>query len=203
MLALGIDPGTSGASALVDTVGQRLLECASLPICSSGSSGRIKTMIDANALARLLDGWADRHGAIGIAAVERMSVFTPKPNGKPDAEQPRVSSSSLLSMGYSAGVAEGVLWCLFGDEPAFRVLRPFPRTWKASYGLDSKKARSVELARRMFRALPDRFRHDLAEAALLAHWAGGGMTSLLARAAAIPKPTPRRAMPVVTDCPFE
>lgn len=177
MLAIGCDPGLSGAIALVDGQ-QRLLECANLPTRSNGSSGAVKSMLDANALARLLDAWLIRHGTPTRAAVERMFARPARRDALPTPGKapPAPSTATLLSMGYTAGAVEGVLWAMFGEAPGFTVLRPMPQQWKATYGLKSDKSASVLLARRLFRETPARLRHDLAEAALIAHWATGGIS---------------------------
>lgn len=179
MLAIGCDPGLSGAIALVDGQ-QRLLECATLPTRSNGSKGTVKSMLDANALARLLDAWATRHGEPTRAAVERMFARPAQRDAQPTPGKalPAPSTATLLSMGYTAGAVEGVLWAMFGEVEGFTVLRPMPQQWKATYGLKSDKAASVLLARRLFlpRSAPARLRHDLAEAALIAHWATGGIS---------------------------
>ena len=179
MLAIGCDPGLSGAIALVDGQ-QRLIECASLPTRSNGSKGTVKSMLDANALARLLDAWATRHGEPTRAAVERMFARPAQRDAQPTPGKalPAPSTATLLSMGYTAGAVEGVLWAMFGEVEGFTVLRPMPQQWKATYGLKSDKAASVLLARRLFlpRSAPARLRHDLAEAALIAHWATGGIS---------------------------
>lgn len=184
MLAIGCDPGLSGAIALVDGQ-QRLLECASLPTRSNGSKGTVKSMLDANALARLLDAWATRHGEPTRAAVERMFARPAQRDAQPTPGKalPAPSTATLLSMGYTAGAVEGVLWAMFGEVEGFTVLRPMPQQWKATYGLKSDKAASVLLARRLFlpRSAPARLRHDLAEAALIAHWATGGISMAAAQ----------------------
>ena len=184
MRALGCDPGLSGAIALVDGQ-QRLLECATLPTRSNGSKGTVKSMLDANALARLLDAWATRHGEPTRAAVERMFARPAQRDAQPTPGKalPAPSTATLLSMGYTAGAVEGVLWAMFGEVEGFTVLRPMPQQWKATYGLKSDKSASVLLARRLFlpRSAPARLRHDLAEAALIAHWATGGISMAAAQ----------------------
>jgi hypothetical protein len=94
----------------------------------------------------------------------------------PGKAPPAPSTATLLSMGYTAGAVEGVLWAMFGEVDGFTVLRPMPQQWKATYSLKSDKSASVLLARRLFRETPARLRHDLAEAALIAHWATGGIS---------------------------
>lgn len=161
MIAIGIDPGTSGAIAAVCSR-RGLLAAVPLPTCSNGSSehARVRRKVDARALRELLRDWSSLLGFAGehvIGAVERMQPF-------------KASLVTLLSMGHSAGVCEGVL-----EAYCHGVLQPMPQQWKRGYGLGSDKAASVEVARRVFVQTPTRFRHDLAEAALIAHWALGSV----------------------------
>ena len=157
MIAVGVDPGLSGAIAAVCSR-RGLLDVRSLPTCSNGAGpdARVKRKVDARALAELLRGWSTRHEfhvEHVLGAVERMQPF-------------EASAVTLLSMGHSAGICEAVLHaCCRG------VLQPLPQQWKRAYGLGKDKAAAVEVARRVFVQTPRQFRHDLAEAALIAHWA--------------------------------
>ncbi len=169
MIALGIDPGINGAIAAVCSR-RGLLEVANLPTCSNGAGpdARVKRKVDGRALATLLAGWSTRHGFAGehiVGAVERMQAFEASP-------------VTLLSMGHSAGLCEALLL-----RHCETFVQPLPQQWKRRYGLGKDKAQSVEVARRTFGVVPARFRHDLAEAALIAHWALGSVNGPVAVAA--------------------
>lgn len=159
-IVIAADPGLSGAIAAVCS--QRgLLEHANLPTCDNGAgkSASIRRKIDAVELRRLIGFWRIRHDMardhIRIV-IERMSSF-----GAGDKAPP----ASLLSMGFSAGIIEGVLSGV-ADEPIISVV---PRAWKAHYQLGNDKAASVAAAQRLF-PTAGRIRHDVAEAILLAAW---------------------------------
>jgi len=168
MIAVGVDPGLSGAIAAVCSR-RGLLEARSLPTCSNGSEGLIKRKVDARALHELLRGWSVRHGFASehlLGAVERMQPFAGGPAGHRGAATP----TTLLSMGHSAGICEAVLLVF-----CHGCLQPLPQQWKRTYGLGKDKAAAVDVARRVFVPTPRQFRHDLAEAALIAHWALGSI----------------------------
>lgn len=174
MIALGVDPGLTGAVAAACSR-RGLLDVASLPTMPNGAGpdATVRKKVDARALSALLTAWSTRHAFHGehvIGAVERMLALPPNPAGGRRQANP----TALLSMGHSAGACEAVLvhFC-------HGVLTPTPQQWKRTYGLagvkDGAKADAVEVARRLFVSTPSRFRHDLAEAALIAHWALGSV----------------------------
>ncbi len=160
MIALGIDPGTSGAIALV-CARRGLLEVANLPTRSNGASeqARVRKQVDPFALRNLLSHWWDKHSLsreYSVGAVERMQPF-------------RASMVTLLSMGHSAGICEASLAARCDS-----VVKPLPQQWKKAFGLGSDKNDSREVAQRFWSDSRIR-RHDLAEAALIAQWALGEM----------------------------
>ncbi len=157
MLILGIDPGVSGALALLCT--QRgLLELGNVPTCGNGTeAATVSREVDARATHELLREWWTRHGAVteyALAMIERPQAMR--------------GSVTALSQGDSYGALRAVAaaW-------AQRVDRVNPATWKRRFGLYGKgKPASVEVARRLYGdALPKRLRNDLAEALLIAHFA--------------------------------
>ena len=161
MIVLGIDPGVSGALALLGPNG--LLELASVPVCSNGvKRGTVAREVDAHATHELLRAWMGRHGAAAefvLAAIERPLAMR--------------TGVTALSQGDSDGALRAIAatW-------AQRVDRVNPATWKRRFGLIGKgKAESVAEARRLYGgALPKRLRNDLAEAVLIAHFAQTEMT---------------------------
>jgi hypothetical protein len=182
-IAIGVDPGLSGAIACYCSR-RGLLEWTSFPTMAidAGPTAKVRRRADARALRRLVAGWSVRHRFTGndhvVGVIERMSS-----HGAKDTVPPAV----LLSMGYTAGVAEGVL-AAFTTE----FLRPLPQQWKNGYGLKREhrgpgaetsaqfKARSVRLAQRFFPQI-GRVSDDVAEAILLAFY-GAGLSLPLIRA---------------------
>lgn len=158
MIIVAADPGTSGAIAAVCSR-RGFLDVVDLPTCSNGSgdAARVRKQIDPDLLNLQLKIWSAcqewaREDVFGV--IERLQPF-----GK-------ASPVTLMSMGYSAGIIEGTL------RPfVCGIVKPLPREWKRVFGLEAKKADSVECARRLYGdALPKRLRHDKAEAVLLARY---------------------------------
>lgn len=175
MICIGIDPGVSGAIAVVHAT-RGLLEVAPLPTChnGAGNAASVSKQIDPIALRRLVQGMSARHDFARESVrvvIERMTSHGPAD---------KTPAASLLSMGYSAGICEGVL-AAFASEPVIKVL---PRQWKPAFGLAREKgeaaaaykARSVAEARHRFPA-GQRLTHDKAEAALIALWGLGEVTA--------------------------
>lgn len=158
MIIVAVDPGLSGAVACVCS--QRgLLELADLPVCANGAGAKatVKRQVDGRALLEMIGEWSARHDFARdevVGVIERIVPF-----GK-------ANPSALLSMGYSAGMVEGVL-----AQFVRRIEKPAPKVWKRRFGLTNDKARSAEAARALCGdQLPKRLRHDKAEAVLLGRW---------------------------------
>ena len=154
-LFLGVDPGVTGALALV--CAQRgLLEVAGVPVCSNGTTGVVTREVDVRETNELLRTWSDRHQL----ARDHLSVVIERP-------QAMRTGVTALSQGDSYGALRAVagMW-------AQRVERVNPAAWKRTFGLTGEgKAASVECARRLYgEQLPKRLRNDLAEAVLLARY---------------------------------
>ena len=143
---IGIDPGLSGAVAVLDQQGVLVL-VEDLPTCRQG--GFIKRRVDPTQLRAIVAPYAQD----SLVALELVGART---------GQGALSGASLAS---SMACCEGVLVGL-GAE---RVLRLPPMIWKAGMGLVGRgKGGSVDRAK----ALTGRtLRHDQAEAVLLARFA--------------------------------
>ena len=154
-LFLGVDPGLSGAMALV-CPRRGVLEVAGVPVCSNGTTGVVTREVDVRETNELLRTWSDRHQL----ARDHLSVVIERP-------QAMRTGVTALSQGDSYGALRAVagMW-------AQRVERVNPAAWKRTFGLTGEgKAASVECARRLYGdQLPKRLRNDLAEAVLLARW---------------------------------
>lgn len=156
MLTLGIDPGLSGALAILDSRGHvALLE--SLPTIQRGK-GKVKRELDAAGLAHLLGPYAVD---LRLALVEAV------------ASRPGQGVASVFSLGHSLGVIHGTLGAL--GIPWQPVT---PSTWKKAMRLDSDKEACRAAAVRLFPSIPMHRKadHNLAEALLLARYGleGGG-----------------------------
>ncbi len=154
-LYLGIDPGVTGALALVCTT-RGLLEVAGVPVCGNGTAGVVTREVDVREVNELLRAWSDRHEL----ASEHLTVVIERP-------QAMRTGVTALSQGDSYGALRAIagIW-------AQRVERVNPAAWKRLFGLTgSGKGASVDCARRLYgEQLPKRLRNDLAEAVLLARY---------------------------------
>lgn len=151
-LTLGIDPGLTGAFALLDEAGA-CLAVDDLPIIRDGRLG----WIDADALTgRLLEL---RAGHELHATVERVHAM------------PRNGTLAAFSQGMTLGSLLAVL-----QTVRARVELVTPGTWKRALGLSADKSASLDRARLLFPLAPlDRKKdHGRAEALLIAAWAQRG-----------------------------
>lgn len=175
---IGIDPGLSGAVAVIDNEGRALL-IADLPTCRQG--GFIKRRVDSFALADLIRA----HAPQSFVAIELVGAR---------AGQGALSGASLAS---SMAACEGVCAGL----GAAHVMRLPPAIWKAGMGLiGTGKQGSVSRAK----DLTDKtLRHDQAEAYLLARFAWLQRDKPLAQIAADDQPQtqPRAKAPAPRQHP--
>lgn len=150
-LIVGIDPGLSGALAILDHDDVLLLE--DLPTVQF-SDARIKHRLDGVGLTAMLKPYAVD---VLLAIVEKV------------AARPGEAPSGAFSFGYSSGVIAGVLGAL--QIPITTVQ---PAVWKKAMGLGSSKDLSRARALELFPAMADKLRrkkdHDRAEALLMAEW---------------------------------
>jgi len=147
MTILGIDPGLSGAGAIVDDDGS-LLSVFDMPTMGEKTRKRI----DASLVSRLI-----REIGPSLAIIEDVHSM------------PGQGLSSTFSFGRSAGVVDGVLAAL---EVPVRFVDP--RAWKKAYRLSASKEDSRRAAIEMWPKHAHLFErakdHGRAEAALIARW---------------------------------
>lgn len=124
-LHLGIDPGQSGAWALLDERG-RFVTAADMPI---GEDGRV----DGEVLRR---AWVDL--AIASATIERVGQIT-RIKGR------AMGISGRFNFGWSAGVPDTVLKIL-----GIPVTYTDPTVWKPAVGVTADKKTSLAMARRLW-----------------------------------------------------
>jgi crossover junction endodeoxyribonuclease RuvC len=148
-LTLGIDPGLTGALALLDGESQVVL-LADLPVIRD----RKLAWIDGGELQGILLNALQ--GRPCRAIVERVSAM------------PRQGVASSFAFGVGFGSILGVLQTL--RLPLELIT---PAVWKRRLGLSSDKRASLDKARLLFPAADLRLaKHDgRAEALLIAHWA--------------------------------
>ncbi|MCK2087975.1 hypothetical protein MXC99_07260 [Thauera aromatica] len=151
-LFLGIDPGLSGALAVLTDAG-RLVDVVSMPTEPHGKSRRVS----GRGVRAFLDGIteATEGAAIALCMLEQV------------ASRPGQGAPSIFTF----GVVEGVLSAL-----AVPTDYATPQTWKRAYGLSSDKGESIRKACDLIPGLagwprPKGPTHDQAEAVLLAELA--------------------------------
>jgi crossover junction endodeoxyribonuclease RuvC len=169
-LFIGIDPGLTGAIALV---GRGLRDVEDLPVCANGQGGSMATHIDAVRLAALLREWSRRHEfamRFMRAVLERPIANATRPGGR---AAPAVTIAQQFE---TYGAIRGVLAALL--IPTHFVT---PQKWKKGYGLKGGKDAKTEARRCCERLYPSapvtRVKdHNRAEAILLAHYGEGELS---------------------------
>lgn len=165
MIAIGIDPGLTGAIAAVN-LATRDVRLHDIPTCAVTEAGQVRNRIDGRALIRLLRELVPAADSAlwGLEAVRAMPGSTIQSQG------------SLLR---SLGAIETAL-DIMGARPHMLP----PAGWKRAYGLHRRKGepkaawkrRSLEVARTLYpgaAALLARAKDaDRAEALLIAHHVG-------------------------------
>jgi crossover junction endodeoxyribonuclease RuvC len=128
-LYLGIDPGLSGALALLDDSGG--LRVQDMPTLSLARGGKTKREIDVYALARILDEWT-MLGVIEHAVLEKVGAM------------PGQGVSSMFAFGQAFGIARMAVASCF-----IPITLVPPQTWKSALRVtaekDSARARASEL----------------------------------------------------------
>lgn len=159
---LGIDPGVSGALALL-TEGGALLSVHDMPVTEAVIGKTKRRRVAPVLLARLM-----RELAPDTVAIEQVQPM-PRRKAKGDAEGGAGGGSGALSafgLGRSLGVVEGVVAGL-----ALPIVSSHPATWKRAMQLTSDKERSRQRALELWPAQANLFARkkdaDRAEAALL------------------------------------
>jgi Holliday junction resolvasome RuvABC endonuclease subunit len=150
---LGIDPGLSGAFALLDTK-LKTLNTFDVPIFSEKKNGKLRRSVNISALYASLAGEFIRPDLAVIEAVHAM---------------PAQGVSSSFRFGEVYGVVQAAV--LSFETPLFYVQ---PSAWKRHFKLGRDKETSRKLASQMYPKYADQWVRvkdsDRAEAALIATW---------------------------------
>lgn len=147
---LGIDPGLTGALAALSPAGD-LISLLDMP--TAAAQGFVARRVDAVAIA----SWLDTLPPVRAAALELV------------ASRPGQGVASMLSLGRSLGVIEGLL-----AGRGIRLTLVRPQTWKAHAGLlgtDKDGARLAAIARWGDQHLKRKKDHGRADALMIAAWA--------------------------------
>ena len=153
MIAVGIDPGLTGAIAFI---GPNTIAVEDLPTKPLPGTGKVRSRIDGMALAQLIRR--------NVPADETAEVFCENVGNIGGKENRTMAQGSLMRT-------------LGAIECACEVLRlpvtlVVPRSWKAFYDLDADKAASLRTARHLYPDAPLKLakHQNRAEALLIAHW---------------------------------
>jgi crossover junction endodeoxyribonuclease RuvC len=154
---LGVDPGASGALALVECDSGQLLELADMPYTEVKVGKRNAKIVDAPALAALIEGWQAWHLGTFHAIVEKVSAM------------PGQGVTSTFNFGDAYGKVLGVLAGLEIKATLYR-----PGIWKSHMGLGKDKDLSRQKAAGIWPGQADMFKRKKddgrAEAALIAEY---------------------------------
>lgn len=167
MLFVGIDPGLTGACAVVGPQGLRgVFDLPTMPIPGVGPKALVQRKIDGRALLDLLLTTCPAGEARPTIVIEAVGTM----GGANNAVQ---TQGSLLR---SLGAIETVAECL-----KCKVVYVSPQTWKRTYGLidpnlkqTERKAKALQTARRCYPSCKDIARakdHNRAESILIARYA--------------------------------
>jgi crossover junction endodeoxyribonuclease RuvC len=154
MIWLGVDPGKSGAFALVSNEG--LLHVFDMPLTQVRYGNKTEHEICPHQLRDELLSLQHEHGKIRVAVVEKVS------------SSPQMGVKSAFSFGEGFGGVKFMLAALCIPVEFVR-----PQTWKKYMGLDADKKASLALARAKWPAADHftRAKDDgRAEASLLAEY---------------------------------
>lgn len=155
MIAIGIDPGLTGAIAVLCSRAG-MLDVQDIPTCGNGTeSGSMRKWVDHVALSNLLARWSTRFSF----ASEDVHSFIERPIPMPSLPAQTIASQ-FDSFGVLRAAAPGVQHIVN------------PRDWKAIYGLKSDKDAARACAMRLYSDAPvKRVKdHNRAEALLIAHF---------------------------------
>lgn len=160
MIIIGIDPGLTGACAVMDHNGIRaVFDLPTMPVPGAGEKALVKRKIDAKAFCQLLLKHCPAGEGKPQAVLEKVNTM----GGANNAVQ---TQGSLMR---SLGAIESVLECL--GYPTKHVA---PQSWKKLFGLKADKTMALEKARKLHPEaagnLTRQKDHNRAEAVLLAHW---------------------------------
>ena len=154
---VGIDPGLTGAIAVIDDQGA-CLGLLDMPLrkISGVKTAIVKNEVDARALADWLRPLIA--GRDAVAVIERVG------------SRPGQGVATTFSLGDSLGAARAVLECLCSSVSDVK-----PQEWKLSMSVSDDKSTSLDAARRLFptaaQMLKRKKDHGRAEALLISEFA--------------------------------
>lgn len=168
MIALGIDPGLTGAIASINSATNAVI-IVDMPTKEVAGGGLVSRRVDGRELANALRALVPASEA-AIVTCELVHAIAGKAKGQGGMQQ-------MGSMMRSFGGIECIL-----DAMRYETAWVRPQEWKKFYGLRREgeesptivKAKSLDMARRLFPGAQDPLKrakdHNRAEALLIAHF---------------------------------
>ena len=163
MVVIGIDPGLTGALALMDHHGLQAVQ--DMPTMQRALAlGTVKNQVNAAAVTQLLKEWTREHSRNEILVVLEHQRPIHFPGAKPQG------SSSVFSLGHTTGILEGVVVAL-----GFPHREVTPQTWKKALGLPGGAKNKGVVRAKAQRLYPEApltrvMDHNRAEAIMIARW---------------------------------
>ncbi len=168
MIIIGIDPGLSGACAVLDHNGMRAV--FDLPTVDLPGKGSVRRRVHGPGLAAALR----QHWPAGESAVAFIEELSAGGKRARPGEQMSSSAQTIGSQYRTRGTIECTLEML-----RLEVIPVHARSWKSFFGLigeedaTKRKAAGLDMARRLYPGRPELKRamdHNRGEALLIAHW---------------------------------
>jgi crossover junction endodeoxyribonuclease RuvC len=155
MIAIGIDPGLTGAVAVLSDDAQ-YATVYDMPVFDYSKTGFVKRALDPDALAALLAPFQTQQLVEDVTVyMERVSAFSGQ------------GAASVFSLGMSYWGAAGVVGAL-----ALPLVLVEPKAWKNHFGLARDKELARALASKLYPRVDLRYKknHGRAEALLIARY---------------------------------
>lgn len=160
---MGIDPGTSGAIAII-APRSGLIEIHDCPTRRvRGSNGKSQEILDFNGVAKVLRPY---HGN-AIAVIEKVSAGLFRVDDDKQGKGKRTAIGAVSASTFMQNFGAWQQACACNDIPTRLVT---PSVWKRAVGLSKDKARSIRVASEMFPRADISDSHDRAEALMLAYY---------------------------------
>ena len=158
MIVIGIDPGLTGAIAMLDHRGA-FANLADMPVMERhGKAAYVKNQVNAAALCELLREWTTAYDMNETHVVIETPIAFP-------GQHVATTAAAFLT----AGLVEGVV-----AARHYRHTLVAPKEWKKALGLSDSKEQARARAIRLFPALADELKrvkdHNRAEALLIAKY---------------------------------
>ena len=177
MIQIGIDPGISGALAVLDTE-TRQVKFYDTPTVTVRSGKKLKNQMDAAAIALLLNSIAvGKDVLVTIEKVNAMPGWKNDPDNPGERVQASMGVTSAFNFGFGYGVWIGLLTALMLP---FQQIHPL--TWKRAMMQDMGKEKDASRIKAMqlfpltAKDLSLRKSHNRADALLLAAWGSKNCT---------------------------